>query len=297
MSTVSRRAFGKYLREIRESAKVSGLSAGLHIETSKQSLLRLEDGIPTKIVTSQIAQLLDLYRAAPEVRDEALRLWSEVKEQAKRDKLQGNSKGFWQPYADQLDAHFPHYLRLEATASSIFSHQLVLVPGLLQTPDYKRAVIRINEPDLSAVNLERRVELMERRQARLAEPGFQMSAMISEAVLRHRTGTPAVMAGQLRWLAEVGARGNVGIRLIPFESMPHRGLTIQSFTLLEFSHPSHGLVEPPVVYLEGAIGALYHERPDVLETYRQAISALEVVALPEDDTRDAVLRIAKELAA
>lgn len=102
MSTVSRRAFGKFLRQIREGAKVSGLSAGLHIETSKQTLLRLEDGIPTKIATAQIGQLLDLYKVAPEVRAEALRLWGEVREQAKQDKLQGNSKDSGSPTRTSL---------------------------------------------------------------------------------------------------------------------------------------------------------------------------------------------------
>ncbi|NNH75275.1 helix-turn-helix domain-containing protein [Nocardia uniformis] len=294
MSTVSRRAFGKFLRQIREGAKVSGLSAGLHIETSKQTLLRLEDGIPTKIATAQIGQLLDLYKVAPDVRSEALRLWGEVREQAKQDKLQGNSKGFWQPYADQFASHFPHYLRLEAAANCLTAHQLVLVPGLLQTADYRRALARLEVPGLSAVNVERRIELAERRQVRLTDSGFRTDVLLSEAVLRHRPGTPAVMAAQLRWLAEVGNRDNISVRVIPFETGPHRGLAIQSFHMLEFPRLNGGLVEPTVVYLEGAVGALYHEQADVVARYQEAISALRAVALSEDDTRDLVSRVAKE---
>ncbi|WP_405135717.1 helix-turn-helix domain-containing protein [Nocardia sp. NBC_01388] len=296
MSTVSRRAFGKFLRELREGAGKGSLAAGLRIEISKHTLLRLEAGVPTKIVTAQIGQLLDFYEVAPEVRVEALQLWGEVREQAKRDKLQGNSNGYWQSYTDQLDSHFPHYLRLETTATRVTTYQLVLMPGLLQTAGYRRAIVRISEPELSLVNVERRVELMEKRQERLQEPGFRMSALISEAVLRHRTGSSEIMAEQLRRLAELGERENIDIRVIPFEAEPHRGLTIQSFTLLEFADLDHGLVDPPVVYLEGALGALYHEQSDVIKTYRQAVSAVRVVALSEDDTRDMVLRIAKEYA-
>ncbi|WP_067819156.1 helix-turn-helix domain-containing protein [Nocardia inohanensis] len=297
MSSVSRRAFGKFLRAIRTEAGKTLLTAGLHIETSKHTVARLEDGIPTKIVTAQIEQLLDLYAVSPEVRAEALQLWGEVREQAKTDRLLGNSKGYWQGYADQFESHFPHYLRLENTADRVSTHQLVIVPGLLQTTDYKRAIVRIDEPELSRVNLERRIEVIVRRQQRLNEADFFLTAWLSEATLRNQPGDATVMADQMRWLAEVGQRPNVCVRVIPFSAKPHRGLTIQSFTLLEFPVQERGFVEPSVVYLEGAHGALYHERADILTKYRDAITALEAVALSEEDTRDMVSRVAKEYSA
>lgn len=296
-STVSRRAFGNFLRQMREGAKKTALAAGLHAETSRMTIVRLEDGLLTKITTMQLESLLTFYQADQASRAEALNLWREVREQAKADKLQGNSKGFWQPYADQLPSHFPHYLRLEAAADRMTTHQLVLVHGLLQTADYRRAVAKLDAPDLSIVDTERRIELMERRQIRLDNPAFQLEVFLSEAVLRHRPARPAVMAAQLRWLAEVGERENVGIRVIPFGIGPHRGLVMQSFTLLEFDSLQSRLTEPPVVYLEGAVGALYHERTDVIDRYRAAIAALQTVALTEDDTRTMVLEVAKEYAA
>ncbi|MGW4246857.1 DUF5753 domain-containing protein [Nocardia sp. NPDC004722] len=171
-----------------------------------------------------------------------------------------------------------------------------MVHGLLQTPDYRRAIAKLDAPNLSIVNTERRVELMERRQVRLDDPNFRMEVLLSEAVLRHRPAEPGVMAGQLRWLAEVGVRDNLSIRVVPFHVGPHRGLAIQSFTLLEFNAVESRLTEPPVVYLEGAVGALYHEQTDVIEHYREAITALRAVALSEDDTRTMVLEVAKEYA-
>ncbi|WP_306364218.1 helix-turn-helix transcriptional regulator [Nocardia sp. CC227C] len=294
MSAVSRRAFGKFLREIRLGAGKSALAAGLHIETSKQTLLRMEDGISTKIATPQLERLLDFYEVPAEVRAEALALWAEVREQAKTAKLQGNSKGFWQAYADQFASHFPHYLRLESAANHVITHQLVLVPGLLQTPDYRRAIVRIDGPGLSNVDVERRVELTVRRQAKLHSNDFRIEALISEATLRHPIGGAHVMADQLRLLAT--ERPNVSIRVVPF-GPSHRGLTIGSFTLLDFPKIEGGLDEPPVVYLEGAIGALYHERSDVVEQYREAVSSLLTVALNEDDTRNMFLHLAEEYAA
>ncbi|MFC9999413.1 DUF5753 domain-containing protein [Nocardia sp. NPDC127526] len=283
--------------ELRTHAARSTLAAGLHLEVSRQTIMRLEEGLPTKVTTPQLKSLLDFYEADAETRAEALMLWGEIKEQDKTAKAQGNSKGYWQAYADQVASHFPRYLRLEGAANRVTSHQLVLVPGLLQTADYRRAIAKIDAPELSAVNTERRVELAARRQARLDDADFQMNALVSEAVLRHQPGSPAVMAAQLRWLAEAGERDNIRIRVIPFRVGPHRGLNIQSFTLLEFPRGSSGLTVPPVVYLEGAVGALYHEREDVIDRYREAISELRAVALSEQDTRDMVLEIAEEYAA
>lgn len=293
----SRRVFGSFLRELRKTGGKTHLSASLCLEVSRQVIMRLEGGQPTKLTTPQISLLLDLYGASPQVRQEALRLWGEVRDQEKIARQQGNSKGFWQPYADQVAPHFPQYLQLEADADRICTHQLVLVHGLLQTPDYRRALVKIEDPELSAVDVERRVELNSRRQVKLVEDGFTITAYLSEAVLRHQAGSPPVMAAQLRWLLELGERDNINIRVIPFGVGPHRGLTIQSFTLLRFPHLTDGSSEPPLIYLEGAMGALYLNRADVLEEYQAAISALQAVALSEGDTRNLVSHSAKEYSA
>ncbi|NNH71457.1 helix-turn-helix domain-containing protein [Nocardia uniformis] len=297
-TTVSRRAFGKYLLDLREQAGKSPLAAALRVEVSRMTIRRLEDGELTKLTTPQLESLLDFYAVDAASRKEALELWSEVREQAKVAKLQGNSKGYWREYADQYASHFPHLLRLETSANEITTHQLVLVPGLLQTADYRRAIARIDDPAMSLVNQERRVELTTRRQAKLDEDGFSMQALISEAVLRHQPGGPVVMSAQLQWLAEVSERDNISIRVIPFEVGSHRGLTLLSFTLLAFPRRQRGPVEPPVVYLERALGGGdYNDRDDVVQRYRAAISDLQSVALSEGDTRNMVARLAKEYAA
>lgn len=297
-ATVSRRAFGRFLRQIREGAGKTALAAGLEIEVSRQTLLRMEDGLSTKIATSQLRDLLAFYGATKEIQTQALSLWDEVREQAKAAQLQGNSKGFWRPYADQYEAHFPHYLRLETSARRITTHQMILVPGLLQTPDYRKGVIRIDGPTLSAVDLERRLELTAQRQVRIDEEGFELKALLSEAVLNHRPASRSAMSAQLSWLAEVGQRPNVSIRVIRFDSGAHLGLTAQSFTMLEFPKLTNGFVDPSVVYVEGAQGVgVYHEREDVVGKYETTISGLSEVALSEQETRDLVMQYAKECAA
>ncbi|AYF74879.1 XRE family transcriptional regulator [Nocardia yunnanensis] len=289
--------FGNFMREVRENAHQTLLAAAAGLEVSRQVIMRMEEGSPTKLTKPLIGLLLDHYGAAPEVCEEALRLWSEIADQDKVAKAQGNSKGFWKAYTDQVAPSFPRFLRLEGAANRIILHQPTIVPGLLQTPEYRRAIIRIDEPDLSAVNVERLLELVARRQTRLSEKAFRLEVLVSEAVLRNRPGSPKVMADQLRWIAEAGQRENLSIRVLPFAIGPHRGLTIQPFTLLDFPKGSSGISLPTVVYVEGALGSLYHERAEEIDQYRQAIAAMQAVALTETDTRDMVLALAKEYAA
>ncbi|MEC3953823.1 helix-turn-helix transcriptional regulator [Nocardia sp. CDC153] len=298
-SSLPRRALGRTLRNYRIRAGKKQSDAGQCIETSPQSVSRMEDGQPIKISTPQIKHLLDFY-GMPEPnaeRDEVLSLWEEVRRHDQIAKAQGTPKGWWRSYSDQLDGHFDHYLSLEAAANRLTSHQLSLIPGLLQTTEYRRALIRASELDLSPVNIERRLEFAARRRTRLDEDDFWLDALLSEAVLRHRPGGPAVMAEQLRSLAETSERQSVSVRVVPFTVDTNSGLLFHSFTLLEFPPLASRLVEPPVVYIEGYEGALYLEQAESIARFRRAIASLERVALSEDASRDLVWRIAKEYTA
>ncbi|MRH93195.1 helix-turn-helix domain-containing protein [Nocardia sp. SYP-A9097] len=296
-STVSRRAFGNFMRELRERVGKTLLAAGLEAETSRMTIQRLEDGWGTKVSTMQLRSLLDFYEVDDQNRVEALSLWEEVKEQAKVERLQGTSKGFWKSYTDQIAPNFPKFLRLESAAESIITYQPTIIPGLLQTPDYRRTIILINEPDLSAVDLERRLELTQQRKSRLNGNGFQLEAFVSEAVLRHQPGGTHVMAAQLQLLAEIGERDAIGIRVVPFYAGAHRGLTMQGFSLLRFPDSTHGMPLPAVVFAEGALGSTFHEHEDEVNEYQQAIDNLRAVALTEEGSRDLMSRVAKEYAA
>ncbi|WP_330182897.1 helix-turn-helix domain-containing protein [Nocardia sp. NBC_01503] len=294
-TTVPRRAFGRFLRALRNERSL--LSAGLHADTSKQTVMRMEEGLPTKLSTPQLERLLDFYAASPSERAEALELWDEVRRLAKAAKEQGTHKGWWQSYAGQYGTWFDHYLKLETGARRMTSHQLVLMPGILQTSEYRRAIINATVSGLSAVDIERRLELAARRQARLTDDDLHLDAFVSESVLLHQPGGAHVMAGQLQRLAELSERSNVSIRAVPHGVGMYPGLVVQSFTLLDFPPTTSRLVEPPVIYTEGPEGALYLERDDVIARYRQAIDGIQQVALTEDDTRKLVLKIAKEYAA
>ncbi|MFE3193116.1 helix-turn-helix domain-containing protein [Nocardia sp. NPDC059240] len=295
-SSLPRRALGRTLRNYRTRAGYKQSDAGAVLETSPQSVSRMEDGQRIKISTAQIKVLLDFYGMSEpnSERDEILSLWAEVRRHDQIAKAQGTGRGWWRSYSDQLDGHFDHYLSLEAAANRLTSHQLSLIPGLLQTTEYRRGLIQASELDLSAVNIERRLEFAARRRARLDEDDFWLDALLSEAVLRHHPGGPSVMADQLRWLAEVSEHMSVTVRVVPFNVDVNSGLLFHSFTLLEFPPVTSRSVEPPVVYLEGYEGALYLDQADSITRFRRAITSIERVALSENASRDLVWRIAKE---
>lgn len=285
------------MRELRDRSGKTLLAAGLEVETSRMTIQRLEDGLGTKISTMQLRSLLDFYGTDNEKREEALSLWEEVKEQAKVERLQGASKGFWKSYVDQIAPNFPKFLRLESVAESLITYQPTMIPGLLQTPAYRRAIILINEPDLSAVDMERRLALTQQRRSRLDDRGFQLEAFVSEAVLLHQPGGGSVMAEQLRALAEIGERDQIGVRIVPFRAGAHRGLTMQGFSLLRFPDSAHGTSLPSVVFAEGALGSTFHEHEEEVDEYHRAIDNLRAVALTEESSRDLLSRVAKEYAA
>ncbi|MBL1079237.1 helix-turn-helix domain-containing protein [Nocardia sp. 2] len=297
-SSLPRRALGRTLRRYRERAEKSQLAAGIAAEISPQSISRLEDGQKIRIATSQIKDLLELYQVADSAeREEVLGLWREVKDQDQAARTAGTVKGWWRSYSDQYVAHFDHYLSLEAAANHLTTHQLTLLPGLLQIPDYRRVMIRTASPELSLVDIERRVELSARRQERLQDRTFRMDILLSEAVLHSRPGGSDVMSRQLSHLAAVSEQPNITIRVVPLDVESPLWLMVQSFTLLEFPPLATRVIEPPVVYVEGYEGALYLEQDEAIARYRQALTDIQRLALSEEETRALVRTMAKEYAA
>ncbi|WP_280236039.1 helix-turn-helix domain-containing protein [Nocardia cyriacigeorgica] len=289
-STLPQRAAGRELRRLRMRAGKSQTAAGKVIEISPQTIGRMEDGLPTKLSRVYVNALCDEYGATQVERERLLTLAAEVEEAKKA----GN--GWWRSYP--VAPKFDHYLGLEDAAQTITTFQLTLVHGLLQIPEYRRDMIWVSNPTMPTVEVEQRVELATRRQAKLDQDGFSMNVILSEAALRHRVGGPSVMARQLRHLADVGNRANISIRVVPLSVDGHIGLQVGSFTLLEFPPlPSSRMIEPPVVYVEEYTGHLYLEQEAEIQRYRDAWAGLQRVALDEQDTRSLILEIAKEFEA
>nr|WP_246598495.1 helix-turn-helix transcriptional regulator [Nocardia tengchongensis] len=287
-STVPRRMLGRQLRSMREKAGVSMTQACKAIEVSPQTMWRMEGGQSVKLKVVYIEALCRLYEASDE---DAAALLGLV-EEAQRT-------GWWHSYGDCVPVHFDLYLGLEEAARRLTTWQLTLLPGLLQTPEYRRAMIWTVFPGMPTAAVEQRVAMTVKRQERLRETDFVTTALLSEAVLHHHVGGQSVMADQLRHLVAIGASANVSIRVVPQRVGSHLGLQTGPFVLLEFpTRTSPELrtkwVEPPVVYVEGFTGALYLEKGSEIDSYRSALVEIKRHALDEQDTRDMLVQAAKE---
>ncbi|WP_308287242.1 helix-turn-helix domain-containing protein [Actinomadura parmotrematis] len=285
-STVPRRQLGRELRALRNKARLTVKLAAQELEISEAKLWRIETG-QTALRSHDVEIMCRIYGAPPDLADALKGLAKETK-----------GKGWWHAYGDVIPGDFDLYIGLEGAMSSLEQYSTELVPGLLQTPDYARALIQLLIPDLSDEELERRVDLRIQRQTLLtrstAPPELRIA--LNEAVIRRPLGGRAVMAAQLDHLAAMNELSNVTVHVIPFSKEGHQGLGTGPFSLMRFPTTANGRDhEPPVVYVEGLTGALYLDKPHEIGRYAAAFDAIKNVALSRINSSSLCLATAREM--
>lgn len=288
-STLARRALGREMSKLRERAKIKQAEAARLIGISPQGIGRLEEGQTTRPNDLFLNVLCDAYRATDSERHTVLTLAIEVRTAVKR------GGGWWRAYADLLAMDFDHYLALEEAASRLITWRTKLVPGIFQTPGYRRAIAWAEAPTAPPDEIEKRIELATRRQRRLDDPAFEVNAYLSEGALRDRAGGMGVMEEQMLHLAKVAELPNVSVRVVPQTTWSVLGSYVGSFSLMEFPPlPQSKQVEPPIVYVEEYAGDLYLEREEEVERYRSALREIERVASDQNESRAIILGVAEE---
>ena len=258
--TVLRILLGSQLRRLREARGVTRDDAGYTIRASGSKISRMELG-RVSFKERDVQDLLDLY-GVPEAEANAL---VELARQA-------NSPGWWHKYGDILPDWFSVYVGLEEAASLIRLYEVQFVPGLLQTADYARAVIRLGLPNAVPDEVERRVGLRMGRQEQFTKPGGpRLWAVIDEAALRRPIGGGEVMRAQLMRLLEAAQENNITLQVVPFRSGGHAA-EAGAFTIMRF--PEVDL--PDVVYLEQLTSALYLDKREDVERYTEVMERLSV---------------------
>ncbi|MBF6135749.1 helix-turn-helix domain-containing protein [Nocardia otitidiscaviarum] len=288
-STLPRRQLGRYLRDWRTQAGLTIAEAAKLMEWGASTLQRLEKGNADRIRTIDIQELCRIY-GIPD----------EIAEGLKGLAQQAAVKSWWHSYGDLIPENFDVYVGLEASAQQLSCYQSELVPGLLQTADYARALNRLGYPDDSEAELERRVQLRMQRQALITRRHHPASVamVLHESVLHRLVGSAKVMAAQVRHLAELSTRDNVALRILPFSAGVPLGLSTGPFVILEFGTDGRGQpVEPPVVYVEGFTGDLYLERQGDVQRYSRALDCLERCASDIQTSRNLLRQVAKEFSA
>jgi transcriptional regulator with XRE-family HTH domain len=268
--TALRVVLGGQLRHLREANGITREAAGEVIRASASKISRLELG-RVGVKSRDLSDLLTLYGVTGDAeRADVLRLASEA---AKH--------GWWHHYGELLPGWFEYYVGLEAAASRIRTYEVQFVPGLLQTPDYARAVMQLGHPSARLDELEQRVSLRMKRQQMLARPdGPKLWAVIDETALRRRLGGPGVMEAQIDRLIDLDLP-NVTVYVVPLESGYHAAAA-GAFSILRFAAPEL----PDVVYLEQLTSSLYLDKRKDVDHYSAVMDQLCVQAENRAGTRE-----------
>lgn len=267
--TARRILLGALLKRLREEAGVARSDAAYEIRGSDSKMSRVEAG-KVSFKERDVDDLLTFYGVAKGAdRDRVLEM--------ARD---SNKRGWWQRYNEVIPSWFEDYVGLEASASRIQTYELLFVPGLLQIPEYARAVVSAGRPNATDPNVEQRLKVRLNRQRILRRPDAPTFwAVIDQSVLQRPVGGKDVLTAQLDHLIELAAQPSVVLQILPWELSGYAAE--HAFTMLRFAEPEL----PDLVYLEEHTGAAYlDKRPDV-ESYSRVMDRLTIDALPPERSR------------
>lgn len=266
--TIRRRELARRLRELRLAAGKSVDEVAQELMCSAAKVSRMETG-ERGVQQRDIRDLCRFYGLGVAERDHLMRL---AQEAAKR--------GWWHDFSS-MDQQVVNYVALEAAATEIRYAQVLLLPGLLQTAEYTRALLpHLRVPgEMAAEVVEQTVELRARRQQRLLAGEVVLKAVIDESAFRRKVGTARVMLAQLDRLIEATCAGGVTVQVIPFDAGPHPALEGS------FQYMCLGDELEDIVFVEGSNGYFLLEDPRQVLSYAQVHAHLSKVALDVEASR------------
>jgi transcriptional regulator with XRE-family HTH domain len=276
--TVRQRRLAQALRELRHEAGLTqdAVAARMGWHTSK--LFRLENARSPRVDWLDVKELMDMYGVRSPHREALIQLARDAR-----------MMGWWTPYRDVFTGS---YVALEDEASAMRLYCPELIPGLLQTEAYARAVIHAVRPGYDDESVERRVTARLTRQKVLLDRASppQLVLVLNEAVLRRLVGDAHVMAAQLQALAAAAQRPQVILQVLPFSAGAHASLE-GGFVLIQFPEET----DPDVVYVEGIMGDLYLESVGEVKRYQSAFERIQTVAFSPEESLTVISEMASEL--
>ena len=268
-----RRLVGGALRRYRENMGYALEDAARVLECDRSKISRIETG-QRGIRPKELRELLTEY-GVPDREQAALVALAS----------RGGQRGWWQPYADLLPGPYLDYVIMEAAAAEIMTYEAQLVPDLLQTDDYARAIAAAEPGCATGEQREAAVTAKAmRRQAFFgASAERRLSVIVGEGALRQAVGGPGVMAGQVSHLVRlIDDLSGLTVQVLPFSAGAYAAAGSASLAILRFPEPP-GL---GVVYLDALAGGVYLESPDDVARYLRAFALLRAAALsPPDSAR------------
>ncbi|MFI0374285.1 helix-turn-helix domain-containing protein [Actinomadura sp. 1N219] len=276
--TVRRRRLAAIMRQLRKDAKKTREEAATFASISPVTISRIEAAAHNP-KPGDIAMLCKFYALGEQETDELVTL-------ARQCRI----KGWWQKY--DVPEIVSAYTGLEEEADSMRQYSLDVIPGLLQTDAYVRAMAAAELRTYSEEEIDRMVDVRMKRQERLGGDGPLKSwFVVNEDAIRRRVGGSGVMRGQLQHLVAASCRDNVDLQVLPFETGAHPAIANGGFSILGFPEQ----VDPDVVYLELRLNALYLEQPAEIATYSTLFDQLRARALGPEESRSLIKEEAKDL--
>jgi len=277
--TVQRRRLRRELRSARDAAELKQAEVARAMDWSPSKLIRIEKG-DVGVSTNDLKALLSHYGVKDEGRVNGLL------------ELARSARGasFYDPYADLLKQGFKDYLAYEASASVIRQYDPVLIPGLLQTEEYGRALLEhtfglgAKEVDKVWAVRQHRQELHDR------EDPPEMLFVVDESALRRDVGRGHVMHRQLERLKEFAAEPHISLQVLTFTCGAHPGMA-GNFVLLEFTDPTLD----DLVHLESIDEITIRDDTQLIAQYTDRFSQLEELALPTDESNVLLDTLSREM--
>jgi transcriptional regulator with XRE-family HTH domain len=280
---VRRRLVGSALRRYRENVGYALEDAARVLECDRSKISRIETG-QRGIRPKELRELLTEY-GVPESDQAALMAIAS----------RGGQRGWWHPYAGSFSEAYLDYVIMESVASEIMSYEAQLVPDLLQTEDYARAIAAAEpgyttsgqrEDAIAAMNVRRQGVLTGSSGSSASSGSSGSSArrlwvVLGEGALHQEVGGPGVLAGQIRHLVRLSQDlPDLTLQVLPFTAGAHAAAGSASLAILRFSDaPSLG-----VVYVEALSGGVYLENQTDVARYIRAFALLRASALSAADS-------------
>ncbi|MGV9932254.1 helix-turn-helix domain-containing protein [Streptomyces olivaceoviridis] len=278
--TVGQVVLGRRLLDLRERAGLKREEAARVLRVAPATVRRMEMAeVSLKIPYLQL--LLKAYG----VPDDEAELFVQLAEEA-------NKPGWWQRFHDILPGWFSMYVSLEGAASLIRSYEPHFVPGLLQTEDYARGVLKSGAVgQTSPEDIERHVALRMQRQQLLTRPDApRFWVVMDETALLRPVGGPEVMRAQIDKLLDATKLPHVTLQVAPFANGPHPG-TYGPFVLFRFAMSEL----PDMVYSEYLTGAVYLDARTEVATHLEVMDRMAAQAATAQRTKEILRDLRKEL--
>ncbi|MFE2535085.1 helix-turn-helix transcriptional regulator [Streptomyces sp. NPDC059371] len=278
--TVGQVVLGRRLLDLRERAGLKREEAARILRVAPATVRRMEMAeVSLKIPYLQL--LLRSYGVGDQEAEAFVRLAEDA-----------NKPGWWQRFHDILPDWFSMHVSLEGAASLLRSYEPHFVPGLLQTEDYARGVLKAGAiGQTRPEDIERHVALRMQRQDLLTrEDAPRIWVVMDETVLRRTIGGPEVMRAQIDKLLQATKLPHVTLQVIPFSSGPHPG-TYGPFVLFRFAMPEL----PDMVYSEYLTGAVYLDARSEVATHLEVMDRMAAQAATAHRTKEILRDLRKEL--